>query len=212
MKNDFKILENKSLSQLEEEIYIFLEIDDNVAYRKKMKGHIQPFMTRGEDTRNPKKNVKYPIKFEPKNIRDMYDLLMQRAEDLKKENELKKMKEKDKQFEKRQKIFNKEIKKLEKDYDEKIKKDNYQQIKRNEDDYIKIKNSKLTWKIIQKSDYQTFLLNEDSIKNDNINTSQKINKTIQSKLNDIFVNQSNEYFEKDEEDFLKNIYSNQNIK
>ena len=151
LKNDFKILENKSLSQLEEELYIFLEIDDNVEKKKKMKGHIQPFMTRGEDIRNPKKNVKYPIKFEPKNIRDMYDLLMQKAEDLKKENELKKMKEKEIQFEKRQKIFNKEIKKLEKDYDEKIKKDNYQQIKRNEDDYIKIKNSKLTWKIIQKN-------------------------------------------------------------
>ena len=199
LKQDYFNLENKSNEQLEEEFFINLEIDDSSLYRKKMVGYVQPFFTRGKDTRNPEKNVKHPIKFNPKNIRDMYDLLMQRSEDLKKEKELKKMKEKDLEFAKRKKKFNKEIKKLEKDYDYRIKKD-YQQIKKSEEDYIKEKNSKLTWQLIQKCDYQTFLLNEDENK--------KKKNTIQSNLDDIFVNQSNILFEKDDEDFINKVYSN----
>ena len=208
LQNDYRNLENKSFNQLIEELYIYLEIDDNLVYRQKMVGYIQPFLTRGKDTRNPEKNVKYPIKFNPKNIREMYDLLMKRNEDLKKENEIKKMKEKDLQFEKRKKKFNKELKKLEKDYDEKIKKDNYQQIKRSEEDYIREKNNKLTWQIIQKCDYQTFLLNEDG----NNAKNRKKNNNMQSHLDDIFVNQSNQLFEKDDEDFINKIYSNQTRK
>ena len=212
LKDDYKILENKSPSQLEEELYIFLEIDDNIAYRRKMVGHVQPFMIRGKDTRNPEKNVKYPIKFEPKNIRNMYDLLMQRSEDLKKEKELKKMKEKDIQYSQRKNIFNKDIKKLENDYDEKIKKDNYKQLRKDEEDYLKVKSGNLTWKIIQEGDYKTFLLNKDSDKYNSNNTSNKSNKNIQSKVNDIFLNHSNIYFEKEEKDFLNKIYGSQSIK
>ena len=115
--------------------------------------------------------------------------------------------EKDLQFEKRKKKFNKELKKLEKDYGEKIKKDNYQQIKRSEEDYIREKNNKLTWQIIQKCDYQTFLLKEDGNKAKN-----RKKNNIQSHLDDIFVNQSNQLFEKDDEDFINKIYSNQTRK
>ena len=204
LQEDYIKLDNKSLEQLEEEFYIYLEVDDNSVYRKKMVGYVQPFLTRGKDTRNPAKNVKHPVKFDKKNIRDMYDLLMQRQEELKKEMELKKMKEKDKQYEKRKRQFNKEIKKLEKDYGERIKKDNYKQIKKSEEDYIKEKNNKLTWQFIQKCDYNTFLLNEDG-------KNQKKN-SIQSNLNDIFVNQSNLIFEKDDEDFINKVYSNKTSK
>ena len=222
LKNDYAILEKKTQIQLEEEFYLCLGIDDSSIYRKKMKGYVQPFLTRGKDTRNPEKNVKYPIKFNPKNIRDMYDLLMQRSEDLKKEKELKKIKEKDIQFEKRKKKFSQEIKKLEKDYGDKIKKDNYQQIKKSEEDYLKEKNNKLTWNIIQKCDYQSFLLNEDS-NNSNSNMNNLGNKnnkvgrkkklgTIQSHIDDIFVDQSNILFEKDDEDFINKVYSNQTRK
>ena len=214
LKNDYAILEKKSQNQLQEEFYLCLGIDDSSIYRKKMKGYIQPFLIRGKDTRNPEKNVKYPIKFNPKNIRDMYDLLMQRQEDLKKEKELKKIKEKDIQFEKRKKKFSKEIKKLEKDYGDKIKKDNYQQIKKSEEDFLKEKNNKLTWNIIQKCDYQAFLLNEDdNNKNDLSNKNKSLRKknvnTIQSNFDDIFVEQSDILFEKDDEDFINKVYSNQ---
>ena len=198
-------LENKSVNQLIEELYIYLDIDDTSVYRQKMVGYTQPFLTRGKDTRNPEKNVKYPIKFNPKNIREMYDLLMKRNEDLKKENEIKKMKEKELEFEKRKRKFNKEIKKLEKDYGEKIKKDNYQQIKRSEEDYLKEKNNKLTWQLIQKCDYQNFLLNDDENKPYRKNI-------MQSNLEDIFVNKSNQLFEKDDEDFINKVYSNQTRK
>ena len=107
------------------------------------------------------------------------------------------------------KKFNKEIKKLEKDYDQKIKKDNYQQIKKSEEFYLKEKNNKLTWNLIQQCDYDTFLLNDDTISdNKKLNKKKNIN-TIQSNLDDIFVNQSNILFEKDDEDFINNVYSNQ---
>ena len=200
LEKDYMLLENKTQAEIEEDFFKFLEIDNNSIYRKKMGGFILPFLIRGKDTRNPEKNVKYPIKFNPKNIRDTYDLLMQRAEDLKKEKELKKMKEKDMQFEKRKKIFSKDLKKLEKDYGERIKKDNYQQIKRSEDNYIKEKNNKLTWQMIQNSDYQTFLIKEDVNKS---NTNKK--NSFQSNFEDIFTNQSNEIYD---EDFLNEIYSN----
>ena len=199
LKNDYNNLESKSLQQLEEELYIFLEIDDSSAYRKKMVGYVLPFAIREKDTRNPDKNVKHPIKFNPKNIKEMYNLLMQRSEDLKKEKELKKMKEKDIQFEKRKQKFNKEIKKLEKDYDSKINK-NYQQIKKNEEDYLKEKTNKLTWQLIQNCDYQSFLSNE----NLNVGKNRKKNK-LESHLDDIFVDQSNQLFD---EDFINNVYSN----
>ena len=201
LQNDLINLENKSPSILEEEFYIYLEIDDNSLYRKKMIGFMHPFSVREKDTRNPDKNVKYPVKFNPKNARDMYDLLMKRQDELKKEKELKKMKEKDREYEKRKQKFQQEIKKLEKAYDVRLKKDNYIQIKKNEEDYLKDRNNKLTWQIIQKCDYDTFLLNDEG-KNAKKNS-------IQSNLHDIFVNQSNQYFEKDDEDFINKIYSNQ---
>jgi len=198
LKNDYMKLENKSPNQLEEELYIYLEIDNPSLYRKKMVGYVQPFLSRGKDTRNPLKNVKNPIKFDKKNIRQMYDLLMQRQEDLKKEKELKKMKEKDILYEKRKQNFNQQIKKLEKNYDERIKKDNYKQIKKSEEDYLKGKNNKLTWKLIQNCDYDTFLISEN----------KKNKNSIQSDLDDIFTNQNNQLFEKDDEDFINKVYSN----
>ena len=188
MKKDYMNLESKSNSQLEEELFIYLGIDDSSLYRKKMVGYVQPFLIRGKDTRNPEKNVKYPVKFNPKNIRDMYDLLMQRSEDLKKEKELKKMKEKEKQYEKRKQKFNKELRKLERDYDVRIKKDNYQQIKKIGEDYKKEKNNKLTWQLIQNCDYQNFLLNEDS---NYLNNPKK--KKIKTNLDDIFEDQDNQF-------------------
>ena len=109
------------------------------------------------------------------------------------------MKEKDIQFEKRKQKFNKEIKKLEKDYDSKINK-NYQQIKKNEEDYLKEKTNKLTWQLIQNCDYQSFLSNE----NLNVGKNRKKNK-LESHLDDIFVDQSNQLFD---EDFINNVYSN----
>ena len=74
-------LENKSPTQLEEELYIYLEIDNPSLYRKKMVGYVQPFLIRGKDTRNLLKNVKNPIKFDKKNIRQMYDLLKNYCKD-----------------------------------------------------------------------------------------------------------------------------------
>ena len=177
LQNELMILEQKTESQILEDFYIFLELDDTAKCGKKMIGYTRPFAVREDDTRNPKKNVKNPIKFNNQSIMRKYEYLLQRKDDIKKEKELNLIKEQDIKFEERKRKFNREIKKLEKDYDSKIKTDNYIQIRKNEEDYLKEKNSKLTWKYIQSSDYNAFLLNDE--RNININT-------IPSQLKDIF--------------------------
>ena len=164
-----------------------------------MVGYTRPFLVREDDTRNPEKNVKNPIKFNKQSIMRKYEYLLQRKDNIKKQKELENMKEKHMKYEERKKSFNKQLKKLEKDYDSRIKKDNYIQIRKNEEDYLKGKNSKLTWKYIQKNDYQAFLLNDE--RNMNINS-------VPSQLNDIF--NKNDYMNDfgDDDSFINKIYSN----
>ncbi len=201
LKTELMILEQKTEIQIVEDFYSYLELDDVTKYHKKMIGYIRPFQVREDDTRNPEKNVKNPIKFNKQSIMRKYEYLIQRKEDIKKQKELQVIKERDIQFEERKKKFNRKLKKLEKDYDSKIKKDNYIQIKKNEEDYLKEKNSKLTWKFIQNNDYQAFLLNDQK----NIN-----NNLIPSQLKDIFNNKNDYNNIGDDDDFINNIYSNKN--
>ena len=201
LKTELMILEQKTEIQIVEDFYSYLELDDVTKYHKKMIGYIRPFQVREDDTRNPEKNVKNPIKFNKQSIMRKYEYLIQRKEDIKKQKELQVIKERDIQFEERKKKFNRKLKKLEKDYDSKIKKDNYIQIKKNEEDYLKEKNSKLTWKFIQNNDYQAFLLNDQK----NIN-----NNLIPSQLKDIFNNKNDYNNVGDDDDFINNIYSNKN--
>ena len=72
-------------------------------------------------------------------------------------------------------------------------KNDYLQMKKNEEDYQKEKINKLTWAQIQKSDYDTFILNEKDKNRNN--------------FNDIFLSQSNQ-FEGDDADYLKNFKNN----
>ena len=199
LENDLQILEQKTLEQIIEDFYNYLELDDPNKYQKRMVGYTRPFLVREDDTRNPKKNVKNPIKFNKQSIMRKYEYLLQRKDNIKKQKELEIMKEKNMKYEERKKSFNKQLKKLEKDYDSRIKKDNYIQIRKNEEDYLKGKNSKLTWKYIQKNDYQAFLLNDE--RNININS-------VPSQLNDIF--NKNDYMNDfgDDDSFINKIYSN----
>ena len=201
LQKDYYKLENKTISQLEEEFYLYLELDDQEAYRKKMVGYVLPFAIRGKDTRNPPKNVnKPPAKRDAKTIREMHDLLIQRHEELKKQKEIKQMREKSSLFEKRKKKFNKQIQKLEKNYENRIIKDNYKQIKKSEEDYQKEKNNKLTWQLIQNCDCDTFLLN-DQRKDSGVHMNQ---------IDEIFTDQNNQGNE--DEDFINNVYTNDNFK
>ena len=199
LENDLLILEQKTQEQIIEDFYNYLELDDPTKYQKRMVGYTRPFLVREDDTRNPEKNVKNPIKFNKQSIMRKYEYLLQRKDNIKKQKELENMKEKHMKYEERKKSFNKQLKKLEKDYDSRIKKDNYIQIRKNEEDYLKGKNSKLTWKYIQKNDYQAFLLNDE--RNMNINS-------VPSQLNDIF--NKNDYMNDfgDDDSFINKIYSN----
>ena len=199
LEDDLLILEHKTFDQIIEDFYNYLELDDPTKYQKRMIGYTRPFLVREDDTRNPEKNVKNPIKFNKQLIMRRYEYFIQRKDNIKKQKELEHLKEKNIKYEERKKSFNKHLKKLEKDYDSRIKKDNYIQIKRNEEDYIKGKNNKLTWKLIQKNDYQAFLLNDQ--KNININS-------VPSQLKDIF--NKNDYMNDfgDDDSFINQIYSN----
>ena len=200
LQNELSILEQKNENEVLEDFYAYIELDDPAKCQKKMKGFTRPFMVREDDTRNLKQNVKNPIKFNKQSIMRRYEYFIQRKDDIKKQKELQIVKEKKLKYEERKKSFNKQLKKLEKDYDSKIKKDNYMQIKRNEDDYIKGKNNKLTWNFIQNNDYQKFLLNDER----NIS-----NNNIPSQLQNIFNNKS-DYINNlgDDEDFINKIFSN----
>ena len=202
LQKELSILEQKKENEVLEDFYIYMELDDLSKCQKKMKGFTRPFMVREDDTRNLKQNVKNPIKFNKQSIMRRYEYLIQRKDDIKKQKELEIVKQKNLKYEERKKTFNKQLRKLEKNYDTRIRKDNYIQIKRSEDDYLKGKNSKLTWNFIQNNDYQRFLLNDER----NIS-----NNNIPSQLNNIFNNKS-DYINNlgDDEDFINKIFTSKN--
>lgn len=102
---DYQILEQKTEVQILEEFYEYLQIDDPSKYEKKLKGYVRPFMVREDDTRNPKKNVKHPIKFNQQSIMRKYEYFLQRKDDIKKQKEIQYNKEKNIKYEERKKLL-----------------------------------------------------------------------------------------------------------
>ena len=185
LKEDYDKLNKKTNTQLMEEFYQYLELDDINAYRKKMFGYVVPFRTKANYSRFPVKSVQNPPKQNPKIKKEMHKILVQRHEELIKEKEMKQIKEKNILFEKRMKKFEEDKKKIQHKLN---MKNDYLQMKKNEEDYQKEKINKLTWAQIQKCDYDTFILNEKDKNRNN--------------FNDIFTSQSNQ-FEGDDADYLK---------
>ena len=185
LKEDYDKLNKKTNTQLMEEFYQYLELDDINAYRKKMFGYVIPFRTKANYSRFPVKSVQNPPKQNPKIKKEMHKILVQRHEELIKEKEMKQIKEKNILFEKRMKKFEEDKKKIQHKLN---MKNDYLQMKKNEEDYQKEKINKLTWAQIQKCDYDTFILNEKDKNRNN--------------FNDIFTSQSNQ-FEGDDADYLK---------
>ena len=185
LKEDYEKLNQKTNTQLMEEFYQYLELDDVNAYRKKMFGYVIPFRTKANYSRFPIKSVQNPPKQNPKIKKEMHKILVQRHEELIKEKEMKQIKEKNILFEKRMKKFEEDKKKIQHKLN---MRNDYLQMKKNEEDYQKEKINKLTWAQIQKCDYDTFILNEKDKNRNN--------------FNDIFTSQSNQ-FEGDDADYLK---------
>ena len=192
LKQDYDRLNQKTYTQLEEELFQYMEIDDANIYRKKMVGYLMPFSIHDKNSRIPPNS--FPVKKDKKTAKEMHKILVQRYEELKKEKELKQIQEKNMLFEKRKKQFDEEKKKIQQKYNQKSKND-YIQLKKNEDDYLKEKNNKITWQQIQNCDYDTFMLNEKD--------NQKNN------MDDIFTDKSNNF---DDDEYLKNITQRKNIK
>ena len=94
LQQDYDKLNQKTSTQLEEEFYQYLEIDDVNSYRKKMIGYISPFVNRDYASRFPLQSVARPVKMDPQMKKEMHKILVQRHEELKKEKELKQLKEK----------------------------------------------------------------------------------------------------------------------
>ena len=185
LKEDYDKLNKKTSLQLEEEFYQYLELDNINSIRKKMNGYMIPFRTKANYSRFPEKSVQNPPKQDLKTKKEMHKILVQRHEELVKEKEIKQKKEKNILFEKRMKKFEEDKQKI---IHKLSLKNDYLQKKKNEEDYQKEKINKLTWAQIQKSDYDTFILNEKDKNKNN--------------FNDIFMSQSNQ-FEGDDADYLK---------
>ena len=157
LKIDYNKLKEKSESQLEEEFYQYLEIDEPNLYRKKMVGYLYPFHFRENVSRFPLKSVLHPVKRDPNVEKEYHKMLEKRHELMIKEKEIKQTKEKNILFEKRKKQFEENNRKL---VEKLNKKNDYKQFKLNEEDYQKEKMDRITWEIIQDSDYDTFLIND----------------------------------------------------
>ena len=185
LKEDYDKLNQKTNLQLIEEFYQYLELDDINAYRKKMFGYVIPFRTKENYSRFPIKSVQNPPKENKKIKKEMHKILVQRHQELIKEKEMKQIKEKNILFEKRLKKFEEDKIKIQ---HKMSMRNDYLQMKKNEEDYQKEKINKLTWAQIQKCDYDTFILNEKDKNKNN--------------FNDIFTSQSNQ-FEGDDADYLK---------
>ena len=150
-----------------------------------MIGYIYPFRNREKASRFPLTSVMHPVKRDPKVEKELHNLLVKRHEDMKKEKEIKQQKEKNILFEKRKKKFEEENIKL---FEKMSKTNNYKQLKMESENYQKSKMNKLTWKMIQDCDYDSFILNID--KNNN-----------KRNLKAIFNTESNG----NEEDYLKSF-------
>ena len=83
LQQDYDKLNQKTHSQLEEEFYQYLEIDDMNSYRKKMVGYIYPFNTRNTNSRIPLESVPHTVKRDPKMQKEMHRILVQRHEEMK---------------------------------------------------------------------------------------------------------------------------------
>ena len=192
LEEDYDKLKAKTKPQLEEEFYQYLEIDEPDIYRKKMIGYLYPFHFRENVSRFPEHSVNIPIKKDPKIEKEIHKMLVKRHEDLLKKKELKQIKEKNILFEKRKKRFEEDNIKLV----EKLNKSNdYKQLKINEEKYQKEKINRLTWKMIQDSDYDNFIIN-------NIDSTNK-------KFDNLFIDKSNQ-FDGDFSNYLKSIKSKNN--
>ena len=188
LQEDYDKLNQKTSTQLEEEFYQYLEIDDINSYRKKMVGYIYPFIKRDNLSRFPLQSVAHPFKKDPKMQKEMHKILIQRHEEMKREKELKKQKEKNILFEKRKKKFEIDNKKIQQKMN---LKNDYLQIKRNAEDYQKEKMNKITWQQIQKLDYDTFIINEADKRDKYRNNLEYIFKSNQ--------------LDGDDDDYLKNF-------
>jgi hypothetical protein len=170
MINDLK---NKTYQTLLEELYIYLEIDNEKLYRAKMKGYVLPFNTHEKSYRIPNdvlmKNAK---KVDPRTAEEIKRILKTRKEEKIREEQERERLEKLKYFEQKKKISqaNKNILNSQQtvtNNTEAKKEENYVKIKRKYETYTKEKESKLTWDQLESLSYNHFVSNKDDDFNPN---------------------------------------------
>ena len=86
-KEDISKLKSKTNEELNEELYLYLEIDEEKEYRQKMKGFILPYNNNfGALKQLPKLNIfRHPKKLDIKTAREIKMLLEQRKDEVEKE-------------------------------------------------------------------------------------------------------------------------------
>ena len=152
LNSDYDKLNNKPLSQLQNELYQLLDIEHSSAYKSKMKGFAQP-----------KSKIKLLTKPKQLNI-DIYssaeirELLIQRKNAREKAKQQKEAEEKKIIFEQKKQRLLTMTKKSQINASKKLQNKQYKAIVQEQKDYDKEKYSKITWNELQNYDYNHFIL------------------------------------------------------
>jgi len=211
LKEDLNEISNKSNTELIEEFYQYLEIDDENLYRKKMIGFILPFGMHDKNPyRFPQNTIDKKSKSKEKKNKEIQEILIRRHEERELEKKLKEQKEKKILFQKKQKLFDEQNKILSKNIMQKNE-PTYKKILKNKKEYQREKEDKITWDQLKKYDYDHFINitnenDENETKNDN---NKKNNINNDDKVNEIFKNAENdEIIDSEDEELFNHLIGN----
>ncbi len=211
LKEELNEISNKTHSQLIEEFYQYLEIDDENLYRKKMIGFILPFGMHDKNPyRFPQNIIDKKSKSKEKNHKELQEILIRRHEERELEKKLKEQKEKKILFQKKQKLFDEQNKILSRNIKQKNE-PTYKKILKNKKEYEREKEDKITWDQLKKYDYDHFInITTENVENENKDDKYKNNNINNNdKVNEIFKNAENsEIIDSEDEELFSHLIGN----
>jgi hypothetical protein len=180
MEQTVKDLKAKSLDTLLEELYLYIGLDNESTYRKKMKGFLLPFSSEPKQYRIPHDVLMKKVKkLDPRTAEDIKKILVERKDERIKDKEEKERLQKLWDFEQRKKLnkMNKHTAKPSEDGNK-----NYTKIAHQHENFEKEKESKITWDQLEQLKFDHFITNRD----DDFNPNELIDFDYDSDDEDIF--------------------------
>ena len=171
LSKDFEKLEQKTSIQLEEELYLYMEIDNPNQFHKKLIGFSLPY-------NNPEKfNLKTN-----KRIKEINEIINEKSAALNKQKLLEKELKKEINYKEKTKKFLKVNEQLYKHCIQKGSKKNYLQLSQNKQEFEINTENQISWDKIMKMDFFEIMLNNDYEKK---HANPNIKEIFDKKLNNI---------------------------